>query len=99
MKAQILTTAAVASAIAFFCLPMSGQTANNSATSTPPLSTEKKQAAYNATIENRTVNIMKALALTDSDKSNRVHDIILTHYHALRSRDEAIDDELSDLPK
>lgn len=99
MKTQLLTTATLALAIAFFGQPVSGQTADGSATSTPPLSTDEKQAAYNATLETRTDNILKALALTDADKSNRVHDIIFTHYHALRARDEAINDELSDLPK
>lgn len=99
MKTQILATATLTLAIAFFGGPVSGQTTDGSATSTPPLSAEEKQAAYNTALETRTGNILKALALTDSDKSNRVHDIVIAHYRALRARDEAIDDELSDLSK
>jgi hypothetical protein len=96
MKPQILIAAAALVLVACFCRPVMAQ-ASSSATSTPPISAADREAVYSQAIENRTLNIMKALAVTDAAASNRVHDIILTHYRALRARDEAIDDELSDL--
>jgi hypothetical protein len=65
--------------------------------STPPVTLEEKQALYDATIEDRTQNILKVLALNDAAKSNRVHSAIVAHYHALKNRDEAIDAELWDM--
>jgi hypothetical protein len=63
--------------------------------SLPGVSLEQKQALYNTAVENRTVKVMEALALADAGKSNRVHDAIIAHYNALKSRDEAITAELN----
>ena len=62
--------------------------------STPPATPAELEAVYNNAIENRTVDILKALALDDEAKSNRVHDIIVAQYRALRARDEIIDARL-----
>jgi hypothetical protein len=63
------------------------------------VSAEEQQAMYDSAIEKRAQSILKALDLTDADLSNNVHDILIRQYHALHARDEAINDELSDLPK
>jgi hypothetical protein len=60
----------------------------------PPPSKEELDAVYNTGVETRTVSILKKLNLTDSDKSNSLHDIIVAQYHSLRTRDEAIDAKL-----
>jgi hypothetical protein len=59
--------------------------------SLPPGTPEDTEAVYNTAIENRTTAIMALLKLSDSNKSARVHDIIITQYRTLKSRDEAID--------
>jgi hypothetical protein len=67
--------------------------------STPPVTPGEKEALYTTTIENRAATILKVLALNDAAKSNRVFNAIVAQYHALRARDEAIDDELDYLPR
>ena len=61
---------------------------------TPPASDADKEAVYTASIENRTMDILKALDVSDSAKSNAVHDAILAQYRALRARDAVIDGKL-----
>ncbi len=46
---------------------------------------EQAEAKYTAAIEGRTADILKILALTDSAKSAKVHDIIITQYRALNA--------------
>jgi hypothetical protein len=99
MKTQILTITMTISALAFFCLPVLGQSNDQPVMSTPPVSTAERDAVYDAAIEKRTLNILKTLALSDAAKSNHVHDIFVRHYRALHDRDEAINEELSDLSK
>jgi len=62
--------------------------------STPPATEAEIEAAYSNAIEIRTGDILKSLNLTDSDKSNTVHNLIVAQYHALRVRDAAIDTKL-----
>jgi len=62
--------------------------------STPAPSDAEKEAFYAKTIEYRVGDILKALNLTDDAKSNAVHDLLVTQYHALRVRDAAIDTQL-----
>ena len=62
--------------------------------STPPASKEELEAVYTTAIEGRTAAILKPLNLTDSVKSNELHDILIAQYRALRARDEAIDSKL-----
>lgn len=97
MKAISLIPVMVMAAVAFFCRPVSVQ-ADPSTMSTPPVSSDEVNAAYDVAVEKRTLKIMQVLSLTDSAKSNRVQIMIIANYHALRARDEAIDDELGDLP-
>ncbi len=62
--------------------------------STPAASEAEKEAFYATTIENRVVDILKLLTLSDPAKSNAVHDILVGQYHDLRVRDAAIDTRL-----
>jgi hypothetical protein len=43
------------------------------------------EAKYTAAIEGRTADILKTLALSDTDKATRVHDAIITQYRALNA--------------
>jgi hypothetical protein len=62
--------------------------------STPPATDAEKEAAYTTAIEGRTADILKTLNLTDSARSNTVHDVIIAQYRTLRARDAAIDAKL-----
>ena len=62
--------------------------------STPAATDAEKEAFYAQTIENRTLDILKAVSIADAAKSNAVHDVIVAQYHALRVRDAAIDTRL-----
>jgi hypothetical protein len=59
--------------------------------STPPPTPAEKEATYTTSIEKRTEEILKLLALSDTNNSAKAHDIIIAQYRALRSRDDAID--------
>lgn len=89
----------VVSTLTICRLPASAQADAPPVMSTPPVTLEDEQAMYNATVRDRTLKIMAALAINDSAKSNDVFNTIYGHYHALRARDEAIDDELGNLSK
>ncbi|TAK97242.1 MAG: DUF3826 domain-containing protein [Verrucomicrobia bacterium] len=67
--------------------------------STPPLTAAELETIYNASIEKRTAEILKALALTDAAKATRVHDVIMAQYRSLRARDEALDTMFKELAK
>lgn len=99
MKAFNRVIGIVVPAMAFACLPTLAQSNDGPVMRTPPMSMEEREAIYNKEIQTRTLGVMKALALTDPAKSNLVYNIISDHYHALRARDEAINYELSDVPK
>jgi len=60
-------------------------------TNSTPGSTEAK---YTAAIEGRTADIMKILALTDADKTAKVHDAIIAQYRALNAWHEENDAKL-----
>jgi hypothetical protein len=62
--------------------------------STPPASADDLVKMYNTSVENRVADILKKLNLSDDAKSNQVHDLLVTQYHALKTRDEAIDAKL-----
>ena len=62
--------------------------------STPPATEADKEAVYTTSIENRTADILKTLDVSDTAKSNEVHDAIIAQYRALRARDAAIDAKL-----
>jgi hypothetical protein len=97
MKAHSLVSIIALSVITFFARPTQAQTGDSPTLSTPPVSADEVNAAYDIAVEKRTLKIMQVLALTDFAKSNRVQVLIIANYHALRARDEAIDDALSDL--
>lgn len=63
-----------------------GQTAGE--TNPPP---EQMAAKYTAAIEGRTADILKILALSDTSKAVRVHDIIIAQYRALNAWHEVND--------
>jgi len=46
---------------------------------------EQVEAKYAAAIENRTADILKALALTDTNTAAKVHDAIMAQYRSLRA--------------
>ena len=46
---------------------------------------EQAEAKYTAAIEGRTADILKILALTDGDKTVKVHDAIIAQYRALKA--------------
>lgn len=52
------------------------------------------EAKYTAAIEGRTADILKVLALADTNKAARVHDIIVAQYRALRSWHDENDPKL-----
>jgi len=60
-------------------------------TNPPPAEGESK---YSAAIEGRTADILKILALTDADKSAKVHDAIIAQYRALKAWHEENDAKL-----
>jgi hypothetical protein len=61
---------------------------------TPAPTEAEKEAFYANAIEIRTGDILKVLNLTDSTKSNAVHDALVAQYHDLRVRDAEIDTRL-----
>ena len=79
----ILTVVAV---VAFVCA--GSAPAQNSL---PPVTAAEKETTYTTAIENRTADILKLLALEDSAKAGRTHDIIINQYRALRARDDVLD--------
>jgi len=58
------------------------------------LTPEQTEAKYTAAIEGRTVDILKILALSDTNKVARVHDIIMAQYRALNAWHEVNDPKL-----
>ena len=104
MKIITKTNKQLAAAIVFSAMVCLGQrvgaqTNSTAVMSTPPLTLEEEQAMYNATLEDRALKIMTALAVSDADKSNRLHTAILAQYRALHDRDQAIDEALWNLSK
>jgi hypothetical protein len=88
MKKPILAVSAILIAVIGFTRTASAQM------STPAATEAEKEAFYAVTIENRTLDILKVLNLSDAAKSNAVHDVIVARYHDLRVRDAAIDTRL-----
>ena len=52
------------------------------------------EAKYTHAIEGRTADILKVLALTDTDRAARVHDVIIAQYRALNAWHDANDAKL-----
>ena len=87
-KNQILALSIFLASAALFSQPALAQM------STPAVSPAELEALYTTSIESRTQDILKALALTDAAKSNLVHDILISQYRVMRARDELIDSQL-----
>lgn len=62
--------------------------------STPAASPDDLKKMYDTAVENRTVDILKKLNLSDETKSNQVHDLLVAQYHAMHERDQTINDKL-----
>ncbi len=77
MKKTLLTLAILA--VAFVLSAPEAPAAETNAT---PADAEAK---YTAAIEGRTADILKILALTDADKTAKVHDAIIAQYRALNA--------------
>jgi hypothetical protein len=73
----LLTTLA---ALTVFSVAAKDKTAAE--TNLPP---EQAEAKYTAAIEGRTADILKVLALTDSEQAAKVHDVIIAQYRALNT--------------
>src|SRR5215471_21474961 len=63
-------------------------------TTTPPANPADLEAMYAKSLENRTEDILKMLALGDAAKSNTVHNIIISQYRVMRDRDALINAQL-----
>jgi hypothetical protein len=88
MKRPLLAFTAILLAAACFTRTAAAQL------STPAVTDAEKEAFYATTIENRVVDILKALNLSDSATASAVHDALVAQYHDLRVRDAAIDTRL-----
>ena len=66
---------------------------------TPAASPEDRESFYTQTIEHRTEDILKVLALKDAAKTSRVHDAIILQYRSLRARDAAVGAKLKETGK
>ena len=57
-------------------------------------SPEQTEAKYTAAIEGRTADILKILALSDTNKTVKVHDLLIAQYRALNAWHDANDAKL-----
>src|SRR5947209_16254279 len=62
--------------------------------STPAADPAELEGMYTKSIESRTEEILKPLALTDAAKSNAAHDILISQYRVMRARDALINAQL-----
>ncbi len=61
--------------------------------STEPFAVQQ-EALYTASIERRTTDIMNALNVSDTSKSNEVHNLIIAQYRLMKARDAFFDAKL-----
>jgi len=71
----------------------------NAQMSTPPATPAEIEAMYTSSIESRTDDILKALALKNPETASRVHDLIIAQYRVMRSRDDLINAKLEAMGK
>lgn len=91
MKKPLILCLAILAGTVFFIQPAAADTPE---LSTPPATDAEKEASYSISVNNRTTDILKLVALADAAKSNAVHDVIIAQYRALRARDAVIDAKL-----
>ena len=73
---------------------VAGLLANFAAAAETNATPEQIEAKYTAAIEGRTTDILQILALTDTNKSAKVHDTIMAQYRALKLWHEENDPKL-----
>ena len=91
MQRLPLVVAAGLVACAVFVLPAYAQPATNA--------TESAEASYTRTITKRSADVVAALALTDTAKSNRVQEILVAQYRTLNAWHAQHDAEFKALNK
>lgn len=64
-----------------------------------PASQPSAEESYEAAVNKRASETVKALHLTDDAKTTRVHDIVASQYRSLRKIDDTIDAQLKDAGK
>lgn len=94
MKIKALTLCALLTGASLL-----NQHASAQALNTPPATPAEIETLYTTSIESRTQDIIKLLELTDSAKSNAVHDLIIWQYRTMRARDALIDAQLQAMGK
>jgi Spy/CpxP family protein refolding chaperone len=80
-------------AVVLLAVPALAAAEKSSATDANP-TPEQIEANYTRAIEGRTADILKVLALSDTNQSAKVHDLILAQYRALRAWHDANDPKL-----
>jgi hypothetical protein len=85
--------------VAVVAIAVTALTSSALAQQTPPLTPAEIEAAYAVAIRDRTKDIVVLLDLTDAAKSNRVMELIMAQYRALRSRDETIKEKVKSAGK
>jgi hypothetical protein len=91
MKKTLLTLAVVCAGM---ILPVTSAFAAKEKTAETNLSPEQIEANYTKAIEYRAADILKVLALDNTNRAARVHDIIIAQYRALRAWHDANDPKL-----
>jgi Spy/CpxP family protein refolding chaperone len=80
-------------AVTLLAVPAFAANEKSAATDTN-LTPEQIEAKYTQAIEGRTADILKVLELSDTNRSAKVHDIIMAQYRALRAWHDANDSKL-----
>lgn len=91
MNPKKLSLGLLLSTVVFFTGAVSAQEE-----ATPASTAEEREAFYTQTIEHRTADILKVLALKEAARASRVHDAIILQYRSLRARDAAIGAKLKE---
>ncbi|NOS69103.1 MAG: DUF3826 domain-containing protein [Verrucomicrobia bacterium] len=94
MRAKFFLPILATSALAMF-----PAVAEDNTEQTAPFTAAEREAVYTASIEKRVADILKDVALSDTNKIARIHDAIIAQYRSLRARDEAIDAMFQSLSK
>jgi hypothetical protein len=75
-------------AVILFAIPVFAADNKSDDTNASP---EQLEAKYTAAIEGRTADILKVLALDDTNKAQKVHDLIIAQYRSLNAWHETND--------
>jgi hypothetical protein len=91
MKTKPISTALAT--ILLLAVPVFAALKEMAASDTNP-TPEQVEAKYTQAIESRTTDILKVLELSDTNRSAKVHDLIIAQYRALRAWHDANDAKL-----